>query len=116
VSTYGPPRGSGNAEQEVVMSLDEFEAIRLADQNNMYHADAAELMEVSRATFGRIVSSARGKMADALINGKTLRIEGGPVYAEKDGRHWCPACPLLAEGEGCPKALCKGRKSRRKDL
>jgi uncharacterized protein len=114
VSTYGPGAGTGNADQEVVMSLDEFEAIRLADLKNMYHVDAAALMEVSRATFGRIVSAARGKMADALSNGKTLRIKGGQVYAEKDGRHWCSACPLLADSKGCPQARCKNNQTRRK--
>jgi hypothetical protein len=64
---------------EVVMSLDEFEALRLADLDGLYQEQAAAQMKVSRPTFSRIVDSARRKMADALVHGKALRIEGGPV-------------------------------------
>lgn len=61
------------------MTLDEFEAIRLADLDGLYQEQAAEQMGVSRATFSRIVDSAHAKVADALVHGKALRIEGGPV-------------------------------------
>jgi predicted DNA-binding protein (UPF0251 family) len=72
---------------EVVMTLDEFEAIRLADLNGLYQEQAAEAMGVSRPTFSRIVESAHRKLADALVHGKALRIEGGPVRVE--GRGCC---------------------------
>jgi uncharacterized protein len=65
---------------EVVMTLDEFEAIRLADLDGQYQEQAAGQMGVSRATFSRIVDSAHRKVADALVHGKALRIEGGPVH------------------------------------
>lgn len=65
---------------EVVMTLDEFEALRLADLDGRYQEDAARQMDVSRPTFSRIVESAHRKMADALVHGKALRIEGGPVH------------------------------------
>jgi uncharacterized protein len=65
--------------EEIVMTLDEFEALRLADLEGFYQEQAAEQMHVSRATFSRIVDSARRKVADALVHGKGLRIEGGPV-------------------------------------
>lgn len=65
---------------EIVMTLDEFEAIRLADLDGHYQEQAAEQMGVSRATFSRIMDSAHGKVADALVHGKALRIEGGPVH------------------------------------
>lgn len=68
--------------EEVVMSLDEFEAIRLADLDGFYQEQAAEQMRVSRATFSRIVESARRKIADMLVHGKALRIEGGSVQVE----------------------------------
>ena len=68
--------------EETVMTLDEFEAIRLADLNGLYQEEAAGAMEVSRPTFSRMIESARRKLADALVHGKALRIEGGPVYAE----------------------------------
>jgi len=65
--------------EEVVMSLDEFEAVRLADLDGLYQEQAAVQMNVSRATFGRILASAHRKVADAIVHGKALRIEGGPV-------------------------------------
>lgn len=66
--------------EEVVMTLDEFEAVRLADRDGLYQETAAARMAVSRATFGRILTSARRKVAEALTLGKALRIEGGPIY------------------------------------
>lgn len=60
--------------EENELSLDEFEAIRLADFEKLYQENAAEKMGVSRQTFGRIIESARRKIADALINGKALKI------------------------------------------
>lgn len=64
---------------EVVMTLDEFEALRLADFEKLYQEQAAERMAVSRPTFSRIVEAARFKVAEALVRGKALKIEGGPV-------------------------------------
>ncbi|MCX5807188.1 MAG: DUF134 domain-containing protein [Proteobacteria bacterium] len=61
--------------EEVLLSLDEFEAIRLADHEGLYHEEAAVRMSISRATFGRILDGARSKVADAIINGKALKIE-----------------------------------------
>jgi hypothetical protein len=72
---------------EVVMTLDEFEAQRLADLDGLYQAEGAERMNVSRATFSRILDSAHRKIADALVHGKALRIEGGPVQVA--GRRCC---------------------------
>ncbi len=61
--------------EEISLSLDELEAIRLADYEGQYHEDAARGMGISRATFGRIVNEARHKIAEALTLGKALRIE-----------------------------------------
>jgi uncharacterized protein len=61
--------------EEVSLSLDELEAIRLADYEGRYHEDAATWMKVSRATFGRILNKARSKVAEAIVHGKALRIE-----------------------------------------
>ena len=57
-----------------MLSLDEFEAIRLADYEGLYHEEAAGRMNISRATFGRILDGARSKVADVIINGKALKI------------------------------------------
>lgn len=64
---------------EVLMTLDEFEALRLGDLDRLYQEQAAEQMNVSRTTFSRIIESARHKLADALVHGKAIRIEGGAV-------------------------------------
>lgn len=69
------------------MTLDEFEALRLADLDGLYQAEAATQMDVSRTTFSRIIESAHRKIADVLVHGKALRIEGGPVQVT--GRRCC---------------------------
>ena len=61
----------------VYLTLDEFEAIRLADFEEMKQEGAAKLMRISRPTFSRIISSAHKKVADGLVNIKAIRIEGG---------------------------------------
>lgn len=63
----------------VKLALDEVEALRLADLEGLYQEQAAERMKISRPTFARIVESARKKTADALIHGKAILLEGGPV-------------------------------------
>jgi uncharacterized protein len=76
-TTYFKPRGIPLSElQEINLTLDEFEAIRLADLEGLYQEDASKKMAISRQTFGNIVESARKKIADALVNGKALRISG----------------------------------------
>jgi len=66
-----------NKLEGVVLSLDEFEAMRLACLEEMKQRDAAKLMKISRPTFSRIVASACKKVTDALVNIKAIRIEGG---------------------------------------
>ncbi|MBW1895644.1 MAG: DUF134 domain-containing protein [Deltaproteobacteria bacterium] len=76
--SYFKPRGVPmvNLEQ-VELTVDELEALRLADFLGMSHEDAGKQMGVSRATFGRIVEQARKTVADALIHGKAINVEGG---------------------------------------
>lgn len=61
--------------EEINLEMDEFEAIRLRNYEGMYQEKAAERMKISRQTFGRILESAHKKIADAMINGKAIRIE-----------------------------------------
>jgi hypothetical protein len=63
--------------QSVYLTIDEFEAIRLADLGELKQIDAAKLMKISRPTFSRILTSAQRKIADGLVNIKAIRIEGG---------------------------------------
>ena len=73
--TFYKPAGIPMSElSEVVLEADEVEAIRLANLEGMYQENAAEKMGISRQTFGRIISSANSKIADGLINGKSIRI------------------------------------------
>jgi len=88
---YFKPRGIPLGQlEEIGLTLDELEAVRLADLEEMYQEQAAKQMRVSRPTFGNIVAAAHKKIADALVNGKALRIEGGAV--ELTGICACPAC------------------------
>ena len=68
--------------EEVSLELDEIEALRLADLEGLYQADAAERMGISRQTFANIVERARHKVADALIHGKALKICHGTEQKE----------------------------------
>ena len=83
ITCYKPAGIPMRLMDEVILQLDEFEALRLADLECFYQADAAEKMNVSRQTFGRIIESAHKKIADALINGKAIRFEEGNVETKQ---------------------------------
>ncbi len=61
--------------EEIALTIDELEAIRLADYEELYHEDAAKKMKISRQTFGRILNDAHKKVSECLIKGKALKIE-----------------------------------------
>ena len=76
--TYFKPAGIRMIElQESVVAFDEFEAVRLKDLEEMEETEAAKKMNISQPTFNRLVRLARKKIADAIVNGKAIRIEGG---------------------------------------
>jgi predicted DNA-binding protein (UPF0251 family) len=92
---------------EVTLTVEEFEAIRLADLQRLHHDQAAEEMNVSRQTFGRIIEAARGKVAEALAEGRALRIEGGDFEMVETASYKCCDCEHTCEcscGEGRPAA------------
>jgi uncharacterized protein len=96
---------------KVSLTIDELEAIRLADYDGLYQEQAAEKMKISRQTFGNIIASAHKKVADFLINSKQLLVEGGTVEIKKctfmcsDCRHtWSITCGSAKPSE-CPE--CK---------
>ena len=62
---------------ENTLTVGEFEALRLNDLLEIEQGKAAEKMGISQPTFHRLVSGARKKVADAIVNGKAIRIEGG---------------------------------------
>ncbi len=63
--------------EEVCLSLEEAEAIRLKDIEDLDQGQAATSMNISRPTYQRVLESARKKVADALLNGKAIKIDGG---------------------------------------
>ena len=70
----------------VYLTLDEFEALRLACLEGLKQADGAKLMKISRPTFSRILTSAQRKIADGLVNIKAIRIEGGCCKIKQRGK------------------------------
>lgn len=114
---------------EVVLSMEELEALRLIDLEGLYQQAAAEKMEISRPTMQRLVNEARAKVAGALLSGSALRIEGGNYIlrktggmyrcgrcgkqfarrdCEKTGTCRCPACDRHQhQGPQCPRRRAK---------
>ena len=118
---------------ENVLKLEELEAVRLKDLEGLEQEECAAKMEVSRPTFQRILIAAREKVADSLINGKAIRVEGGnftrnicPVKCAGCGKSWaeslehlkqvktgeyvCPSCGSnkISCVRSCGEKLCGG--------
>ena len=70
--------------QSINLSLDEYEAIRLADSLGLSHLESSEEMNVSRSTFSRLIESARKKIAEFILQGKILKIEGGNIHFDNN--------------------------------
>jgi len=106
-SNYFKPRGIPlSVLEEVILNVDEFEAIRLADLEGLYQDRAAGKMKVSRQTFGRIIESGRKKVAEALVQGKALKIEGGEFEMALVRKFRCDDCEHsweLPYGTGRPE-------------
>jgi len=85
-TSYGPCGIPHEQLQRVDLSLDEMEAIRLCYLEGMYQEDAAGIMNISRQTLGRVLRSANQKIADFLVNNKTLFINSGNTYLESGPR------------------------------
>jgi predicted DNA-binding protein (UPF0251 family) len=73
------PRGKPGRPDEIELKVDEFEAIKLADYQGFDQSEGAKVMGLSRASFGRILRHGRKIIADALVNGKIIRIRIGNV-------------------------------------
>lgn len=94
--------------EEIVITVVEAEALRLADYEGLYQTQAAEKMQVSRQTFGRILEAARRKITKAIVEGKAITIEGGEFTMDSNTGDYCSKCnyPLSQESrnahENCP--------------
>lgn len=94
-SEFGPIQDEKSSEKIVFMTVDEYETIRLIDLEGLTQVECSEQMHVARTTVQGIYSKARKKIAEALVNGKTLKIEGGDYKLCRDnddkpcGKHHC---------------------------
>ena len=84
--SFYTPKGVKNAE-ELILSFDEHEALRLVDREELNQAEAAKKMDVSQPTLNRLLKIARKKVALAITSGRAIRIEGGNYMLTKpEGR------------------------------
>jgi predicted DNA-binding protein (UPF0251 family) len=86
VDAFIPSRVPPWGQEEVVLPVEGLEAIRLSDFEGLDQESAAIRMNISRQTFGRVLAESRAIVADALVMGKTLRIEGGDFEMPPRGR------------------------------
>lgn len=109
---YFKPQGIPmHALEEVFLTLDEAEALRLSDIEGLSQEQAANVMDVSRATFGRIVNKAHNKVADAIFHGKALRIEFAAPVNDFEDSAYCPDCNrtfIIRNGKKRKKACPNG--------
>jgi predicted DNA-binding protein (UPF0251 family) len=97
--------------EEVRLSVEEAEALRLKDIEGMEQEQGARMMNISRSTFQRILVSAHQKIADALLNGKALRIDGGNFevttrrFRCRSGHEWDVETKSGDVPEKCP--MCR---------
>jgi len=91
--------------EEIILTIDEFESVRLSDLEGMYQEDAARELGVSRQTFGNIIKSARNKIAEGIVKGRVIKIEGGTYQMEGKRVFVCRSCQKeweVAFGTGRP--------------
>ncbi len=116
-TTYFKPQGIPLYElKEKNLTVDEIEAIRLCDFLGKSQEEAGKSMKVSRATLGRIVQKARAKIAEALIFGKAIKIEGGKYQIPNEHHMYCKKCPHYnnrgtdEKDFKCPEEIRKSKK------
>jgi len=98
--------------EEVVLSLDEVEAIRLAELDDLDQEEAAQKMGISRITFLRILHSAHKKIAESLIYGKAIQMRGGEIIMPNlDGTGPTGQGPLTGRGRGRGIGLAAGQRN-----
>ena len=99
---FAPMKGIDDYENRVIMAVDEYETIRLIDLVGYTQEECAQQMHIARTTVQGIYNEARKKLADALVNGKVLFIEGGDFALCEEENVPC--------GKKCNEFCCKKRK------
>ncbi len=112
VPEFRPTGGKGAGGMNILL-VEEYEAIRLKDALGLEQEACAQRMQISRATFQRILSAARAKLADSLVQGKGIRIEGGnwrrglcSIVCRQCGHRWEATADQLADAQlriHCPQ-------------
>jgi uncharacterized protein len=110
LSAFKPAGVPGHELETIELALDELESLRLADLEGLYHEAAARRMQISRPTFGRLLKTARHKVACALFQSKMLLFKGGPVAVRGMRTFECSDCTTrfgepygTGHPKGCPK-------------
>ena len=108
VSVYKPAGIPAMELEEILISIDEFEALRLADFEGLSQRDASIAMEISQPTFNRVLSAARHKVASGLVQGYVLRIEGGRYrLADGTGILECIDCGATVDVSSEDQSSCQ---------
>ena len=94
IRRFSPESRLQREKGEIVMGIDEYEVVRLLDYEGMTQEECARQLDVARSTVANIYDNARKKLADVLVNGKYLRLEGGNYR-------------LCDENENCGKRGCR---------
>jgi len=101
VKEFLPAQESGASPEVVVMTVDEYEAIRLIDNEGFSQEECSEYMKIARTTAQQIYLSARKKIARALVEGLALRIEGGDYCLCEGEESYCGCGGCRRHRRGC---------------
>lgn len=104
---FMPRRLSKENKDPVVMSVDEYETIRLIDREGFSQEECSRYMDVARTTVQQIYNSARGKIAKAIVDGRGLLIEGGDYTLCEGGEQTCMRC-ICRQNRGKTEKLLRG--------
>ena len=96
VNEFGPVDLSIGTNELIIMSIEEYESIRLMDLERLNQEECANAMGVARSTIQKIYEDARIKLADSIVNGKILKIEGGDYKL----------CSDFGDKENCDGCIC----------
>ncbi len=103
---FKPARVPGKSLVQIQYTLDEFEAMRLADFMGLSHEEAANEMEISRSTFSRLIEKSRKKIAEFIIQGKMLTIDGGNIHFRRNIIQCCNCGHMFKTSMDTPVTHC----------
>ena len=96
------PVGSSRFSSPVILTVDEYETIRLIDRENLSQEECGAYMKIARTTVQQIYTNARRKLAEALVDGRPLKIEGGDYHLCDGLEESCGRSRCCHKWRGCP--------------